>query len=72
MDDLLAISLDAQSIILGVAEKFKLKKESIDPNEVYLGGMFAKKSLNGQEIWTMSSADYVKAAINNIEVRLTK
>ena len=55
-----------------VAEKFKFKKENIEPSEVYIGGRLAKKSLNGQEIWNMSSIDYVKAIINNIEVRLKK
>ena len=72
MDDLLAISLDAQSIILEVAEKLKLKKDNIDPPGVYLGGRLDNKSLNEHEIWTMSSVDYVKVIINNINVRLKK
>ena len=42
-DDLLEISLDAQSIILEVSEKFKLKKDNIDPPEVYLGGRLSNK-----------------------------
>ena len=46
LDNLLAILLYARSIILEVSEKFKLKKDNIDPPEVYLGGMLAKKSLN--------------------------
>ena len=50
---MLAISLHAQSIILEVTEKFKLKKEKIEQPEVYLGGRLEKNSLNGQEIWTM-------------------
>ena len=55
-----------------VAEKFKLKKYKIDPPEVYLGVRLEKKSFNGQEIWTISSVDYSKAIINNIDVSLTK
>ena len=47
------ISLDARSIVLEVSEKFKLKKEDIEPPEVYLGGRLANNSFNGQEIWTM-------------------
>ena len=43
MDDLLAISSVAISVILEVAEKFKLKKDKIDSPEIYLGGRLAKK-----------------------------
>ena len=72
MDNFLAMSLDAQSVILKVADKFKLKNNKIEPPEVYLGGSLTKRSLNGQEISTISSVDYVKAVINNIKVRLKK
>ena len=44
------VSLDARSIILEVAEKFKLKKDKIEPPEVYPEGRISKNSLNGQEI----------------------
>ena len=43
VDNLIEISLDAQLIILEVVEKFKSKKENIDPPEVYLGGKLANK-----------------------------
>ena len=72
VDDLLAISSDARSVILEVAEKFKLNKDKIEPPEIYLGGRLAKKSLNRKEIWTMSSVDYVKGIIKNVEVRMVK
>ena len=44
------VSLDARSIILEVSEKFKLKKDKIEPPEVYPEGRISKNSLNGQEI----------------------
>ena len=72
MDYLLAISLYSISIILEVAEKYKLRKDNIEPRKLFLGWSLSKKSLNGQEIWTMSSVDYAKAILKNIEVRLTK
>ena len=72
MDNLLTISLDVQSIVLEVAEKLKFNKDKIDPPEVNLGGRLAKKSLNGQDIWTILSVDYFKAKINNIKVMLKK
>ena len=72
VDDLLAISSDARSVILEVAEKFKLNKDKIEPPEIYLGGRLAKKSLNRKEIWTMSSVNYVKVIINNVKVIMVK
>ena len=72
MDDLLAILLDVRSIILEIAEEFKLNKKKIEPPEVYLGGRLANKLLNRQEIFTRSSVDYVKAIIKNIKVRFMK
>ena len=72
VDDLLAISSYAILVILEVEEKFKLKKDHIEPPEIYLGGRLAKKSLNSKEIFTMSSVDYVKAIIKNFEVRMLK
>ena len=57
VDDLLAISLDARLFILEVAEKSKLKKDKIEPPEIYLGGRLAKKSSNGKYIWTISSVN---------------
>ena len=43
IDDLLAILSDARSVILEVAEKFKLKKDKIEPLEIYLGRRISKK-----------------------------
>ena len=48
VDNLLEISLDVRSIILEVAEKFKLRKDKNESPEIYLGGMLAKKSLKGK------------------------
>ena len=72
VDDLLAISIDATSVIREVAEQFKLKNDKITPPDVYLGGRLVKKNLNGREVWTMSSIDYVKAIVKNLEERLGK
>ena len=72
VDNLLAISSDAISVITEVAEKLKPKKDKIEPPEIYLGGRLAKKSFKGKEIWTMSSVDYVKGSIKNVKVRMVK
>ena len=69
---MLAISSDARSVILEVAEKFKLKKNKIEPPDIYLGVRLAKNSLNGKDIWNISSVNYVKAIIKNVELRMSK
>ena len=46
-------------VILEVAEKFKRKKYKSEPLELYVGGRYDKKSLNGKEICTMYSVDDV-------------
>ena len=38
VEDMLAISQDSVSLIRGVAEKLKLKKDKIEPPEIYLVG----------------------------------
>ena len=55
-------------VILEVAANFKLKKDIIESPEIYLGGSLAKNSSNGKYICTMSSVDYVKVIIKNVEV----
>ena len=52
------------------AKTFKLRKDKIDTPGVYLRGTLVKNSLNGNEIWNMSNADYVKTMIQNLKVRL--
>ena len=65
VDNLLSISHDAVSVIREVAEKFKLKKDKIEPPEIYPGGQLAGKELNGNQVWTISSVDYVKSVVKN-------
>ena len=57
---LLVISQDAVSAIREVADKLKLKKDKIEPNEIYLIGQLLRKELNGNKVWTIRSVDYVK------------
>ena len=72
VEDLLTINQDAVSVIMGVAENFKLKKYKIEPPEIYLGGILARKELNGNQVWTMISINYVKVVVNNLEESLKK
>ena len=72
VDDILTISHKPKEVMLEVGEKFKFKKGDISPPEIYLGGRLEKKPLNGQEMWTLTSKDYIKAIIDNLEQRLKK
>ena len=45
-----------------IAKDFKFKKD-----EIYLGAQLEQKQLNGRHMWTMSSTDYLKAAVQNVE-----
>ena len=72
VDDLLAISHDAEKVLKSVQDTFKFKDDKIDKTDVYLGAQLDKMSVDGFEGWTMSSEKYVKAAIKNIEQTLAE
>ena len=72
VDDLLAISHDAQVVLKSVQDTFKFKDDKIDKPDVYLGTQLDKMSVDGFEGWTMSSEKYVRSAIENIEQTLVE
>ena len=72
VDDILCISQDAKVPMREIMQSFKFKKDLIEPPQIYLGARLEEKSLNGRKMWTMSSRDYVKAIIKNLEERLQK
>ena len=67
VDDILAISCDAKSILEDVQKTFKLKNDWIEAPESYLGAKLQVKVINGVKCWTITSQDSVKAAVNNVE-----
>eukprot|EP00980_Cylindrotheca_fusiformis_P001039 scaffold282_cov121-Cylindrotheca_fusiformis.AAC.1 len=70
VDDLIAISVEARGILEEVAGHVKLKNDKIEPPENYLGAKLAFKYKDGIGRWTISSEDYVKAAIKTVEASL--
>ena len=68
-DDTLVISENAKSILKNeIGRYFKLKKESIGPPNLYLGGRLSKVQLdNGTWAWGFSASQYVQAAMKNVE-----
>jgi hypothetical protein len=67
VDDILAIACDAEAILRDVQTTFKLKNDKIETPEFYLGAKLQEKPLNNITCWTITSQDYVKAAVRNVE-----
>ena len=72
VDDILCISHDACRPMNEIQASLKLKKNKVEEPEFYLGARLEKKQLNGRDVWTMSSTDYIKAAIANVKEQLNK
>ena len=67
VDDILAISCEAEAILKDVQTTFKFKNDKIELPEFYLGAKLQEKPINNIKCWTVSSHDYVKAAIKNVQ-----
>ena len=70
VDDILAISCEARPILEEVQRTFKLKNDKIEAPDYYLGAKLQLKPLNGIMCWTITSQEYVKAAVRNVEETL--
>ena len=57
----------------GIQRTFKLKDDKIAEPEDYLGASLEKIMISeGSNCWSMSSEKYVKAAVANVEEKLSK
>ena len=56
----------------GSCREFRIGKYKIDTPEIYLGGQLARKELNVNQAWTISSIYYIKVVVNNLEERRKK
>ena len=52
---------------MDVQTTFRFKNDKIELPEFYLGEKLQEKPLNGTKSWTVSSHDYVKASIRNVQ-----
>lgn len=55
-----------------ISQTLRFKKDIIAPPDFYLGAKLEQKELDGVKMWTITSRDYVKAAISNLEEQLKK
>jgi hypothetical protein len=72
VDDILAISCNARLILEEIQGTFKLKNDKIETPEFYLGAKLQQKDINGYKCWTITTQDYIKAAVKNVEETLKK
>ena len=71
VDDILCISHEPHATMnKGIQATFKLKDDKIEKPENYLGAQLTQKIIHGTECWTISSEQYFKASIANVEAAL--
>ena len=67
VDDVLAIYDMPMRTMDGTRSVFKLKDDKAEVPDVYLGAMLSQvETETGTKFWSMSSEEYVKAAIDNL------
>lgn len=70
VDDILVISFDPMTIMKELQKSVKFKNDKIEPPSNYLGARLQLKTINDVECWSITSIDYVKAAVQNVETSL--
>ena len=73
VDDIFAISTTPMKTIEVIEAVFKLKGDKADVTDMYLGALIHKvETADGTECWVMSAEKYVKATVENVELKLSK
>ena len=73
VDDILAASTDPTAVLKSLeGETVKYKNNKIEPPQIYLGAKLALKEIDGVKCWTVTSVDYIKAAVQTIKEALSK
>jgi len=71
VDDILIISHAPQGIMDDIAKYVKFKPGSVQPPEHYLGAdTFCHTICEGKQVWAMSSQEYIRHAIQEVEREL--
>ena len=72
-DNVLAILATPIKTIKGIKEMFKLKGDRAEVPDIYLGASIQKvETVDCTECWMMSAEKYFKAALDNVELKLSK
>jgi hypothetical protein len=67
VDDILAISVAPGEIMGNLRTRMTFKNDKVEEPSNYLGARLAKKQLEGRTMWTMTSVEYVNAALKTLE-----
>ena len=71
VDDALCVSEYPREALMQIDKYFPMKRGSVGPPDLYLGGKVKKIQLpNGVDAWSLSMSQYVEAAIQNLEKNL--
>ena len=75
IDDILCISHDPGTVVMGLEQSYTLKSGIVKELDVYLGANVGEFHIDGSNDpdkprWSMSSDEYIKSNITNIEVEL--
>jgi hypothetical protein len=71
-DDVLSISHDLEASMKGIQGTFKFEDDKIEVPTNYLRAQISQKAIDGVPVWMMTSEQYIKAAIANVETILDK
>ena len=69
VDDLIAVGVEPKTTMDALGRTFKFKNNKVEKPECYLGAK-VKWYEQGFSCWTISSVDYVNAAVDTIEKAL--
>ena len=59
VDDIMAISHDPVRVMNQVQEEFDFKGNKCNDLDMYLGARISKKTIDGVDMWSMTSHDYL-------------
>ena len=72
VEDILAISIQPKNVMKDIGRRLKFKNDKVEEPSSYLGARLQKKVINGWDYWTVTSLDYVKAAVAKVEEAVKK
>ena len=67
VDYFIFISHDPRSPMNDIQSTLKFKNEKVEELDFYLGEKMSRKDLNGKQVWKMSSTEYIKSSVDNVE-----
>lgn len=70
VDDLLCVSENPEATLKDLGKTFQFKNDEIKEPDMYLGATLKRRTLNGVQRWSITSDEYLKAAIENLENQL--